>query len=389
FPADIVNTMPPWKSVAVSRGRGHHAELGDLVTMMYPWRVFAAAAVRHFALPLWNHHILLGTPFLANGVSAVFYPVNYLYYILPIPAAWGLRFVVNTLIVGTSMALFVRAIGGSIFGAIGAAVIFACCGYITAWQGWPHVDTAIWLPLMLFSVHRLFRNPSWRSSLLVSAAFAMPVFGGHPEIAVYVILAGTGFALARLLQAGLANLKDARRCLLFFAAGGILAIGLASAQWIPTVTWIGDIWLGTFSLGADTPPDHQGAEALAAVVARGFQLCGAGGPGNLGASARNEQAGLGSSSSFVPESRSCRRHRRRGAGALAPSGPLARAPGNFRIPAVRRSPADCGAGARERRAQAAIFRNDDCIVRGSHNVLPRIHTLRPAPRHLSAGATLR
>src|SRR3989442_7729200 len=36
FPADIVNTMPPWESVAVSRGRGHHAELGDLVTMMYP-----------------------------------------------------------------------------------------------------------------------------------------------------------------------------------------------------------------------------------------------------------------------------------------------------------------------------------------------------------------
>ena len=241
FPADIVNTMPPWESVAVSRGTGSHAELSDLATMIYPWRVFAAEAVRHFALPLWNHHILLGTPFLANGQSAVFYPVNYLYYILPTPAAWGLRFAVNTLIVGTSMALFVRAIGGSIFGAIGAAVIFACCGYITAWQGWPHVDTAIWLPLMLFSVHRLFRRPSWRSSLLVSGAFAMPVFGGHPETAIYVIVAGTAFALARLVQVSLANLKDARTCVLFFAAGGILAIGLASAQWIPTVTWIGDV----------------------------------------------------------------------------------------------------------------------------------------------------
>ena len=151
----------------------------------------------------------------------------------------------------------------------------------------------------------------------------------------------------------------------------------------------GDIRLGTLSLGADTFPRHQGAEALAAVAARGFQPCGAGGPGNLGASARNEQAGLGSSSSLVPGSRSCRRQRRCGAGALAPSGALARTPGNFRIPAVRRGPADWGAVARERQAQAAIFRNDDRIVRGPDDVLPGIHALRQASRHLSAGATVR
>src|ERR1051326_3081074 len=116
FPSHIIQRFPPWHDEAPPASvQQPHAELGDLVTMFYPWRTFAAAAIRHGKLPLWNPHILAGAPFLANGQSAVFYPVNFLYYLLPVRTAWPLRLMLQIVLAGCMMALFVRAIGGSPF----------------------------------------------------------------------------------------------------------------------------------------------------------------------------------------------------------------------------------------------------------------------------------
>src|SRR5205814_4562558 len=118
-----------------------------------------------------------------------------LYYVLPVPVAWALGFVVRTLLAGLFTAMLVRSLGGTTTGAFVAAVLFAFCGFLTAWNGTAMADTAIWLPLICYSVVRLHLLPSAKNSAIAGFAFAMPVLAGHPETATHLILLGTLLAI--------------------------------------------------------------------------------------------------------------------------------------------------------------------------------------------------
>src|SRR4028118_2353358 len=49
----------------------------DSLGQYYPWRFFAAQQLSQGLIPLWNPHQFSGTPFVANGQSAVFYPLGF------------------------------------------------------------------------------------------------------------------------------------------------------------------------------------------------------------------------------------------------------------------------------------------------------------------------
>src|SRR2546422_11108452 len=46
FPRDLVLQFPAWKEVARSEPLQRYADIGDLVTLVYPFRSFAASSVR-------------------------------------------------------------------------------------------------------------------------------------------------------------------------------------------------------------------------------------------------------------------------------------------------------------------------------------------------------
>src|SRR5579883_2609524 len=88
FPRDAVLQFPAWNGTVHSEPWQSYADIGDLITAFYPSRAFAARAVHEGTLPLWNPYLLGGVPFLASPQSSLFYPPNFLYYILPVPVAW-------------------------------------------------------------------------------------------------------------------------------------------------------------------------------------------------------------------------------------------------------------------------------------------------------------
>ena len=236
FPRDIVLQFAAWNGMAHSEGWQSYANIGDLVTAFYPARALAARAVHEGTLPLWNPYLLGGAPFLASPQSSLFYPPNFLYYVLPLPVAWTLALMIRVLLTGSFMTLFVRHIGGSRAGAIFSGIALALCGFMTAWQGQPMSDSATWLPLMCYAVLRLedARSSSWIA--LAAFAFAMPVLAGHPETAAHVTSATIAFAVVTW---ACAHLK--MRYFLRFTAAGILAAGLASIQMVPTLEWLGQM----------------------------------------------------------------------------------------------------------------------------------------------------
>jgi Bacterial membrane protein YfhO len=237
---DVVSVFPPWES-AHHEARPAHAEVGDSLTLFYPWRVFQEFALHRRELPLWNPRILGGTPFLANAQSALFYPIHLLLLVMHPPTLWTVKLLLNLMLSGVFTALFVRSIGGSRAGAIASGLIFACCGFMAAWQTFTSLaDAAIWLPFILWSLQRLCLRPSMRAAALSAVAFAMPVLAGHPETAAHLTLTGIAFAIFQCVVAGRREGTVIRR-LGWVALSGILAIGLSAVQIIPTVEWLGQI----------------------------------------------------------------------------------------------------------------------------------------------------
>jgi hypothetical protein len=238
FPTDSVSSWPPFSRVAPPNPPTPHADIGDLVHSFYPFRTLAARSIRHGELPLWNPYMLSGTPFLANAQSALFYPANFLYYFLPVPLAWGLGFPLRRFLAAIFTALFLRRIGATTTGAITSALLFSFCGFLTVWQGSAMSDAAIWLPLICYSVVRLHSDLSTRAVLLTAFAFTMPVLAGHPETAIHLTITGLGLAVLMAFRTQDATIGLNFRFIKLFVFAGLLALGLASVQVIPTLEWL-------------------------------------------------------------------------------------------------------------------------------------------------------
>ncbi|HVE63554.1 MAG TPA: YfhO family protein [Mycobacteriales bacterium] len=227
----------------------NHADLGDLVAGFYPLHDYAADAVRGGDFPLWNRHLLLGQPYLAIYQPAALYPPNLLYFLLPTPLAWALLYPLRMFLAAWFTALFVRALGGSRTASIVAGLSFGFAGFMLSWSGWPHVDVAVWLPLICLAVQRLREQatPIWGAVL--ASAVGATLLAGHPQTALYVLTMGGLFALHRLvfgsrrvddLQGETAEADAPRgRYVAWLAVGGLIGVGIAMVQLLPTAEWIG------------------------------------------------------------------------------------------------------------------------------------------------------
>src|SRR5438552_6192033 len=132
FPRDMVLQFPAWNGMARSEPWQPYADIGDLIAAFYPARAVAARAVREGSLPLWNPYFLGGAPFLASAQSSLFYTPNVLYYVLSLPTAWTLCFMVRLFISCAFLKVFVRSICGSRGGSGLVGVAFSLRWFIMA-----------------------------------------------------------------------------------------------------------------------------------------------------------------------------------------------------------------------------------------------------------------
>jgi len=252
---DIVLQSPLYDSVRAAHPVNmNHADLGDLVAGFYPLHAYAGEAVRGGDFPLWNHHLLLGQPNFAIYQPGTLYPPNLLYFVLPTPLAWGLLYAVRMFLAGWFTALFARAVGGSRTGSLVAGLSFAFSGFMLTWSGWPHVDVAVWLPLLLLAIQRLRERATPLWSGVAAIATGSLLLAGHPQTAVYVLALAAVFALHRLVLGSGRDAVDAvpedpdavetavdaprGRFLAWLAIGGAVGIGIALVQLLPTAEWI-------------------------------------------------------------------------------------------------------------------------------------------------------
>ncbi|MCE5269317.1 MAG: YfhO family protein, partial [Planctomycetaceae bacterium] len=173
----------------------------DLRYQFLPWRDFGFRELRHGHLALWNPHVYGGEPFLGNFQSALFYPFNWVYLVLPLGLATNWYIAAHVFLGGFFTWLWTWRRGLHPVACLMAAAVLMFCGP-SFWHIFAghvtNLGAMIWFPLVLLSIDELFASAGWGWCLIGMFALVMQIFAGNPQYVYYTVLAAgiySGFQL--------------------------------------------------------------------------------------------------------------------------------------------------------------------------------------------------
>ncbi|MBI2613513.1 MAG: YfhO family protein [Candidatus Levybacteria bacterium] len=190
FPSTYqVNNFAPWSADDRFAGPVKNGAMPDIITQIYPWRHLAVEIWKSGEVPLWNPNSFSGTPLLANYQSAVLSPFNILFLLIPFADAWSLLVLVQPLLAGLFMYLFVRSLNRGKVASLISSISFMFCGFITVWMGYATLPFAfLFLPLALFCIEKYYQTSKSMFLLLLSVCVPLSFFSGHFQISLYFLL---------------------------------------------------------------------------------------------------------------------------------------------------------------------------------------------------------
>lgn len=230
FPGHLlVSFFSPWKEESwpgYPTGVPRKDLLGfDTARMMGPWRQFITEELKSGRLPTWNPHQFAGAPLLANFQSALFFPPNLIYLILPFNIAWTILVISQPILGSVGMYLLLKelfkkslTINHQPLIIAFLAVVYGFSAWMSVWIEWNiHGFVYALLPWTLLFV---YRRKIFPTILTISAI----IFSGHPQMALIALTAAAVFAAVNH------NLKK-------FLLSAAVALFITSIQWIPAVRY--------------------------------------------------------------------------------------------------------------------------------------------------------
>jgi len=192
----------------------------DVVSLTLPLRKLAIDILKTGHLPLWNHYVLSGSPLASNFQSAIFYPLNALYFFSKnFYAVWSIQIIIQHLFAAIFMYYFLRDYKLSKNVSIFGAIAWAFTGFNTIWSSYNTVIQAVsFLPLTLLSIKNIDKKPKYK--IFLSLSIFCAISAGNPPIALINIL----FAAFYALYLHRKSLKNMFLSLLFVVLGFITAL---------------------------------------------------------------------------------------------------------------------------------------------------------------------
>jgi len=194
----------------------------DTRYQLFYWRYFGFNTLAKGIMPLWNPYIYGGSPFVAGVQSALFYPLNSIFLILPIHAAINYSIILHVFLSGVFTYLYLRYIDfcGMEYGNGTSAIpsykkglsrpscmisslIFMFCApqIFHIYPGHlPNLCTMIWLPLILLFLELFIRTRNFLYAILGGVAVAFNILAGHPQYFFYTAVAVTAYFIVRMIQ---------------------------------------------------------------------------------------------------------------------------------------------------------------------------------------------
>lgn len=237
--ADLLQSSPLLR-VAPEDYRYGNVLITDPVLQMFPWLEWNRDRLRHGDLPVWNPYNGAGAPHLANYVSAVYSPFSVPFYVLPFQVALVVAAALKLFVLGFFTYLFLRRVRVSHLAALVGAVAFMFSGYHLVWLSWPHPGAVVGLPAGLYFAETAIRSAGRRGRVLAWAGYTAAVLAaflaGHPESLFFSWGLVLIYVMVRLAVLRCSN----RRALAGqFLGASLLAAGLAAAQLLPFLEYLG------------------------------------------------------------------------------------------------------------------------------------------------------
>ncbi|MGI5837415.1 MAG: YfhO family protein, partial [Chloroflexota bacterium] len=200
------------------------------------YKSYVSQLIHQGELPLWNPNIFMGAPLLANIQAAVFYPLDLLFYLMPVWDALRYSVVIHIFLAALFTYSFCRiSLGLSAPASCLSGVCFAFGGFLGAHIG--HINqihAAIWLPILMLCLERA---SSRKSVIAVSAGAltsAAQILAGHTQEVYYSVWTVGLFALYLAAfgpNRGMARIKPLVALTAIFGLGALVS----SIQLLPTL----------------------------------------------------------------------------------------------------------------------------------------------------------
>ena len=166
------------------------------------YKEYLADAVRHGRLPLWNPHVALGRPFLADVDSVMFYPPNAAYFFLEVHLAAALGIGLHLLLGLYGTLKLARALGISPAASWAAAFVFMSSAPIVGSfsAGLINYGAALcYIPLVLHLLLRLQADRSVRRVAVLGLLLGFQILAGHPQVTWLTCFAALPLLVGRRL----------------------------------------------------------------------------------------------------------------------------------------------------------------------------------------------
>ncbi|MCC6455334.1 MAG: oligosaccharide flippase family protein [Caldilineaceae bacterium] len=207
LPFDNLYSFEPWRNLMPGLVP-HNQLLSDLVLENAVWKLHIRRTLADGQLPLWNPQIFTGVPFLAAGQASTFYPLSLLFYILPLPLAYGWFTALQVGLAGMGFYAWARTLKLRPLAALGGGVVYMFSGFLIASVVFTMFIAAVaWLPLILAVIEWTIRKQEekgvqgYNPLPYVAAgagAIGVMILAGHPELIYYTLLVAGLYTVVRL-----------------------------------------------------------------------------------------------------------------------------------------------------------------------------------------------
>lgn len=241
----LVSFFTPWSSYFGLPIKNN--AMPDVITQIVPWRLFAIEQWQQGIVPLWNPYSFGGTIHAANYQSAVFFPLNILFAVLSSVSAWTLLVVLQPLLAGLSMLIYMKNRTHHLLATLLTSYSFMFCGFLTTWMSYATLGYAfLFVPLGLYAIDMFAKRSSSIAGSALSLVVAMSLLAGHFQIALYSVIVLLWYAISTCWKS-----KKQIGLLICYISAGFL---LASIQILISVqAFLGSDRIDSFIVDAGIP----------------------------------------------------------------------------------------------------------------------------------------
>lgn len=174
----------------------------DAISLFNIWHVLGRRGAESGVVPLWNPYLFCGMPFFANNQSALLYPPNVIYLIMPVGYALLLDALLHNILLAWGAYFLGRAFKLSRTSSFVMALAFALGGAVSAHIANGHMTwhaARAYLPWELSCLLLYLRSGKRRFAWYLAPLLALQVAAGYPPIVMLSATFCMGLLVAWLM----------------------------------------------------------------------------------------------------------------------------------------------------------------------------------------------